>query len=149
MHHQVLFPSVVNKCFPFPISISASVIIYALDLSHSEWGKIKSQRSSKLVAFPWCLRILNIFFQKFFRSFLHLHFKCYPESTLYPPQALLPYLPTPTSWAWCSPVLGHIKFACPMGLSFQWWPTRPSSDTYAARDTSSRSTGMVMLFFHL
>jgi hypothetical protein len=24
-----------------------------------------------------------------------------------------------------------------MGLSFHWWPTRPSSDTYAARDTSS------------
>jgi hypothetical protein len=25
-----------------------------------------------------------------------------------------------------------------MGLSFQWWPTRPSSDTYAARVKSSR-----------
>jgi hypothetical protein len=24
-----------------------------------------------------------------------------------------------------------------MGLSFHWWPTRPSSDTYAARDMSS------------
>ena len=24
-----------------------------------------------------------------------------------------------------------------MGLSFQWWPTRPSFDTYAARDKSS------------
>jgi hypothetical protein len=24
-----------------------------------------------------------------------------------------------------------------MGLSFQWWPTRPSSDTYAARNMSS------------
>jgi hypothetical protein len=22
-------------------------------------------------------------------------------------------------WPWCSPVLGHIQFACPMGLSFQ------------------------------
>jgi hypothetical protein len=37
----------------------------------------------------------------------------------------LPYPPTPTFWLWHSPVLGHIKFACPMGLSFQWWPTRP------------------------
>jgi hypothetical protein len=35
------------------------------------------------------------------------------------------------------PCMGHIKFACPMGLSYQWWPTRPSFDTYAARDTSS------------
>jgi len=49
----------------------------------------------------------------------------------------LPYPPTPTSWPWHSPVLRHIKFARPMGLSFQWWPTRPSSDTYAARGTSS------------
>jgi hypothetical protein len=36
--------------------------------------------------------------------------------TLPPP---LPYPhPTPTSWPWCSPVLRHIKFARPMGLSF-------------------------------
>jgi hypothetical protein len=31
----------------------------------------------------------------------------------------------------------HIKFASPMGLSLQWWPTRPSFDTYAARHKSS------------
>jgi hypothetical protein len=36
-----------------------------------------------------------------------------------PPIApLLPYPPTPTFWPWHSPVLGHIKFASPMGLSF-------------------------------
>jgi hypothetical protein len=35
------------------------------------------------------------------------------------PQTLqpLPYPPTPTSWPWYSPVLRHIKFARPMGLS--------------------------------
>jgi hypothetical protein len=33
----------------------------------------------------------------------------------------LPYPPTPTSWPWLSPVLRHIKFARPMGLSFHWW----------------------------
>jgi hypothetical protein len=49
----------------------------------------------------------------------------------------LPYPLTPTSWPCHSPVLRHIKFAQPMGLSFQWWPNRPSSDKYAARDTSS------------
>jgi hypothetical protein len=48
----------------------------------------------------------------------------------------LPYSPTPSSWPWRSPVLRHIKVA-PMGLSFHWWPIRPSSATYAARDTSS------------
>ena len=56
----------------------------------------------------------------------------------YPSRALLPYPPTPTSWPWRSPVLGHIKFASPMGLSFQRWPTRPSFDTYEAKDKSSR-----------
>jgi hypothetical protein len=56
----------------------------------------------------------------FFRYFLYLHFKCYPESPPYPLPALLPYPPTPTSWPWCSPVLGHIKFARPRGLFSQY-----------------------------
>jgi hypothetical protein len=78
---------------------------------------------------------LSSFF--FIRYFLHLHFKCYPKSSLYHPPALLPFLLTPISWPWRSPVLRHIKFARPMGLSAQWWLTRPSSDTHAARDKSS------------
>jgi hypothetical protein len=45
----------------------------------------------------------------------------------------IPYPVIPTSWPWHSPVLRHIKFVRPRGLSSQWWPTRPSSDTYAAR----------------
>jgi hypothetical protein len=49
----------------------------------------------------------------FIRYFLHLHFKCYPKSPLYPTPTLLPYPPTSTSWPWRSPVLGHIKFARP------------------------------------
>ena len=53
------------------------------------------------------------------------------------PTPPIPYPPTPPFWPWRSPVLGHIKFASPMGLSLQWWPTRPSFDTYAARDKSS------------
>ena len=61
---------------------------------------------------------LILFFSIFIRYFLHLYFKCYPESSLYPPPALLPYPPTPNSWPWCSPVLGHVKFAIPRGLSF-------------------------------
>jgi hypothetical protein len=36
-----------------------------------------------------------------------------------PSPALLPYPPTPTSWPWHSPVLGHMKFARPRGLSSQ------------------------------
>jgi hypothetical protein len=66
-----------------------------------------------------------LFFLKniFIRYFPHLHFQCYPKST--------------TFWPWHSPVLGNIKFASPMGLSFQWWPTRTSFDAYAARVKSS------------
>ena len=53
------------------------------------------------------------------------------------PSTPLPYPLTPNSWPWHFHVLRHIKFARPMGFSFQWWPTRPSSDTYAARGMSS------------
>jgi hypothetical protein len=59
------------------------------------------------------------------------------------PSPPLPYPHTPTSWPWCSPVLRHIKFAWPMGLSFHWWLARPFSDTYAARDTSSTGYWLV------
>jgi hypothetical protein len=74
------------------------------------------------------------FFPIFIRYLAHLHFQCYTKS---PPPTPLPYPPTPPFWPWRSPVLGHIKFASPMGLSLQWWPTRPSFDTYAARDKNS------------
>jgi hypothetical protein len=68
------------------------------------------------------------------RYFPQWHFQCYLKSPPYPPHPL----PTHSHfWPWCSPVLRHIKFACPMGLSFQWWPTMPSFDTYAARVKSS------------
>ena len=56
----------------------------------------------------------------FIGYFIYIHFKCYPESTLYPPSsALFPYPPTPASWPWHSPVLEHIKFAIPRGFSSQ------------------------------
>jgi hypothetical protein len=39
------------------------------------------------------------------------------KSPPHPPP--LPYPPIPNFWPWRSPVLGHIKFACPMGLTIQ------------------------------
>jgi hypothetical protein len=57
----------------------------------------------------------------------------------------LPYSPTPIFWPWRSPVLGHIKFAWPMGLSFQWWPTRPSFDVFAI-STSKQIAVLTFLF---
>jgi hypothetical protein len=61
---------------------------------------------------------LFLFLNIFIRYFPHLHFQCYPKSPPYP----RPPTPLPTHshfLAWRSPVLGHIKFTCPMGLSFQ------------------------------
>jgi hypothetical protein len=85
--------------------------------------------------------IFLLFKKIFIRYFPHLHFQCYPKSLPYPPPTSLPshFL------AWYSPILRHIKFAQPMGLSFHWWPARPSSDTYAARDTSSRGYWVVYI----
>ena len=108
----------------------------------SLWPITQCQVYEKHTAFTVIQRrfwkLFSVFFyyyyEYFIRYFLHLHFQCYPKSLPYPP---LPYPPTPTSWPWLSLVLRHIKFARPMGLSFHWWLTRPSSDTYAARDTSS------------
>jgi hypothetical protein len=59
------------------------------------------------------LFFLFLFKQIFIRYFLHLQFKCYPKSPLYPPPTLLPNPFTPASWTWHSPVLGHIIFARP------------------------------------
>ena len=86
--------------------------------------------------------LLDIFFNLSIRYFLHLQFKpIYPQSPLYPPPTLLSNPPTPASWPWYSPVLGHIIFVRPRASSSQWWPIRPSSATYAARDTSSGGIG--------
>jgi hypothetical protein len=57
------------------------------------------------------------FFQFVIRYFLHLHFKRYPKSPLYP--TMLPYPSNPASWPWHSPILGRIKLARPRGLSSQ------------------------------
>ena len=74
-----------------------------------------------LFPFPlWVKLVLGQFLITFFfmhinvpslftRYFLHLHFKYYPQSPLYPPPTLLPNSPTPASWPWHSPVLGHIR----------------------------------------
>jgi hypothetical protein len=66
--------------------------------------------------------------------FLQLHFQCYPKSL--PPPTPLPTHSHFLALAFPCTV-GHITFAWPMDLSFQWWPTRSSFDTYAARVKSS------------
>ena len=56
---------------------------------------------------------LFFFIYLLIRYFHYLHFKCYPKSPLYTPPALLPNPPTPPSWPWHSPLLGHIIFIRP------------------------------------
>jgi hypothetical protein len=94
----------------------------------------QSQKASQFIFYYYF-----ILFSFFIRYFIYIHFKFQMLSRKFPipSPCLLPYPPTPTSWPWRSPVLRHIKFAIPRGLSSQWWPIRPSSATYAARDTSS------------
>ena len=53
------------------------------------------------------------FYNFFIIYFLHLQFKCNPESPLYPPPTLLPNPPTPASRPWHFPVLRYIIFARP------------------------------------
>jgi hypothetical protein len=54
------------------------------------------------------------------RYFLYLHFKCYPLSSfplqkppIPSPLTLLTNPPTPVSWSWHSPILGHRAFTEP------------------------------------
>jgi hypothetical protein len=59
----------------------------------------------------WAPRLsLYMYMYMYITYFLHLHFNCYSQSHLYPPPTLLPNSPTPTSWPWHSPILGHIIF---------------------------------------
>jgi hypothetical protein len=91
------------------------------------------------LGFHTFLNIQLIFFNIIIIGYLfHLHIQCYPKSPPHPPTSTPP---TTQSWPWRSTVLRHTKSAWPMGLSFHWWPTRPSSDTYAAGDTSSGGRG--------
>jgi hypothetical protein len=69
------------------------------------------------------------------RYFLHLHFQCYRKV----PQTLppLPSYPHSHFLALTFPCTEAYKVCKTNGPLFPLWPTRPSSDTYAARDTSS------------
>jgi hypothetical protein len=58
---------------------------------------------------------LNFFCFVFFliRYFIYLHFKCHPLSWVTPQDPLLMSPPTPASWPWHSPILGHRTFTGP------------------------------------
>ena len=150
MHHQgrEVMDSEISGTWPLMKLWSGSSdteMIYYVLLSYFSFFSVGSYLIKSFLAqweevslpFFFFFVFSNVFYSIFIRYFLHLHCKCYPESSPYPPHIPCCYPPTPTSWPWRSPVLGHIKFARPRVLSSQWWPTRPFSSTYAARDTSS------------
>jgi hypothetical protein len=92
-------------------------------LSGFDWFfKKDSRKYADLTLCHFFFFYLNVFFNYIFSS---ITFPMLSQKSPIP-FPLLPYLPIPTFWPWRSPVLGHIKFACPMGLSFQWWLTRSS-----------------------
>ena len=154
MHHQgrEVMDSEISGSWPLMKLWSGSrdtEMIYCVLLSYFSFFSVGSYLIKSFLAqweevslpFFFFFVFSNVFYSIFIRYFLHLYFKRYPESSPYPPHIPCCYPPTPTSWPWRSPVLGHIKFARPRVLSSQWWLTRPSSTTYAARDKSSGGTG--------
>jgi hypothetical protein len=92
----------------------------------------QSGATCHLKVLGFVLFLLDIFFIYISNAIPKVPYSLPPHQFSYPL--------TPTSWPWFSPVLGHIKFATRRGLSSQWWPTRPSSATYAARGMSSGGT---------
>jgi hypothetical protein len=106
-----------------------------------------SLHSNRILTKTWHDRKVGKYWcQTLFFKFLLNNFFIYISNAIQNvPYTLPPHpapLPTHSHFlALVFPVLGYIKLARPRGLSSQWRPTRPSSATYAARDTSSGGTG--------
>jgi hypothetical protein len=64
------------------------------------------------VVFIFLFYFFNIFYYYVFSS---ITFRMLSQKSPIPSPPL-PYPPIPIFWPWHSPVLGHIKFVCPMGL---------------------------------
>jgi hypothetical protein len=113
---------------------------------YAHLSRIEEGPLSPVLGRVWTCFFSLMFSDFFIRYFLHLHFKCYPESP-----SLCP-VPQPTHshlLALAFPCTGAYNFHKTKGLSSQWWLTRPSSATYAARDTRSEGTGEFILLFLL
>jgi hypothetical protein len=85
-----------------------------IHISNKNKRKLESWSLFQLVV---CL-LLFFFYIFYYYVFSSITFRMLSQKSpiLSPP---LPYPPIPIFWPWRSPVLGHIKFACPVGLSFQ------------------------------
>jgi hypothetical protein len=65
------------------------------------------------------IAVICFFFIQFFIDIFFIYISNAIPKVPYTLSTLLPYPLTPTSWPWCSPVLGHIKFARPRRFSSQ------------------------------
>jgi hypothetical protein len=105
----------------FPISLSGGGppiqdFIWS-ELKYSQCAPDMKQGKGK-EGCPLIPTVLSLFKNIFIITYFpQLHLECYPQKSPIPSPPL-PYPPIPTFWPWHSPVLGHIKFVCPMGLSF-------------------------------
>jgi hypothetical protein len=137
------FPLFIHDILMFPSPVSEPCPRRDHGLSNRLWHQCQDQSqvqhwllTKTLTLFDQAMFWFFFFFIIFYYIFSSITFPMLSQKSPIPSPPL-PYPPLPTFWPWRSPVLGHIKFACPMGLSFQWWPTRPSFDTYLARVKSS------------
>ena len=106
IHYHCPAPHYDSKCsFQTTTLDRFNILLLSLPLN-SHW--LPAHITHKIPSHHW--KGILLFLNFFVRYFLHCHFKCYPKSHLYPPPALLPYPPTPTSWSKCFPVLWHNKF---------------------------------------
>jgi hypothetical protein len=80
----------VPGSIPIRTDSSGSLSLF-LDTSVSNWLAVSMWAHYCLTSMsPVCS-----FFSFFIRYFLHIHFKCYPKSPLYPHPTLFPYHPLP------------------------------------------------------
>jgi hypothetical protein len=65
------------------------------------------------------IKLTTPFFKIFYYVFSSITFPMLSQQSPIPSPHHFPTHPFPFFWPWRSPVLGHIKFASPMGLSLQ------------------------------
>ena len=93
----------------FPIEISQNANIMHNTLWDPSLSQLQYLRNQDLSFFL----IFNIFYY----VFSSITFPMLSQKSPIP-SPHFPTHPFPFFWPWRSPILGHIKFACPMGLSF-------------------------------
>jgi hypothetical protein len=99
------------------------------------WWSFTQQRQIFLPTMTISTRQLDEYWHFFNWVFISFTFPMLSQKSLTRSRTHSPTHPLPLLGPGI-PLYWGILFARPVGLSFHWWRTRPSSDTYAARDSS-------------